>query len=58
MEKLPGRLSLDREQNMNLRLLDGGLHLATSETFWGEECGWFRITFAVERYTLEVGLTR
>jgi hypothetical protein len=38
--------------------MDSGLHLATSEAFWGEDCGWFRITFAVPRKVLELGLNR
>lgn len=43
---------------MNKRLLDGGVHLATSEQFYGEEFGWFRITFTVETEVLELGLKR
>ena len=55
---LPEKTPVDRERALNLRLLDGGLYLTTSETFKGEENGWFRITFAVERSTLEIGLKR
>jgi len=43
---------------MNNRLLDGGVHLATSEAFEGEEYGWFRITFTVEKDILELALQR
>jgi len=32
--------------------------LATSEAFFGEEAGWFRISFAVDRDILHLGLTR
>ena len=43
---------------MNHRLLDGGVHLATSEAFFGEENGWFRITFTVEKDVLQTALER
>ena len=43
---------------MNDKLLDGGIHLATSEAFFGEDYGWFRITFSVEYEILELGLER
>jgi hypothetical protein len=55
---MPGDTKLEKEREMNSRLLDGGVHLATSEQFYGEEYGWFRITFAVEKDTLDVGLER
>jgi gliotoxin/aspirochlorine biosynthesis aminotransferase len=57
-DRLPGANPLEKERELNLRLMDGGLHLATSEAFWGEDCGWFRITFAVPRKVLELGLNR
>lgn len=57
-DRLPGSTPLEKERELNSRLMDGGLHLATSEAFWGEDCGWFRITFAVPRSVLELGLNR
>jgi 1-aminocyclopropane-1-carboxylate synthase len=53
-----GDTPLAKERAMNEALLDGGLHLATSEAFFGEDNGWFRITFSVETETLIVGLKR
>jgi 1-aminocyclopropane-1-carboxylate synthase len=58
LAKLPGSTALEKEREMNRRLLDGGLHLTTSEAFYGEEYGWFRITFTVERGVLELALQR
>jgi aspartate/methionine/tyrosine aminotransferase len=58
LDRLPGDTPLDKEREMNHRLLDEGVHIATSEAFYGEECGWFRITFAVQRNILELGLNR
>jgi hypothetical protein len=55
---MPGASALEQEREMNKRLLDGGVHLATSEAFRGEEYGWFRITFTVEQDVLELALTR
>lgn len=49
---------LEQEQALNKRLFDGGLHLATSEAFQGEDHGWFRICFSVDENLLELGLTR
>src|ERR1700724_978954 len=40
---------LEQERAMNKRLFDGGLHLATSEAFQGEDHGWVRISFSVEQ---------
>ena len=54
--KLPGGTDLERERGLNNRLLDGGVHFATSEAFFGEESGWFRITFTVEKEVLETAL--
>lgn len=55
---MKGESKLEKEREMNKRLLDGGVHLATSEQFYGEEFGWFRITFTVETEVLELGLKR
>ena len=53
-----GNTHLERERALNNRLLDGGVHLATSEAFSGEHCSWFRICFALDRKILELGLAR
>ena len=58
LDAMPGDTKLEKERAMNLRLLDGGVHLATSEAFFGEDYGWFRITFTVEKDILELGLKR
>lgn len=58
LDAMQGDTKLEKEREMNSRLLDGGVHLATSEQFYGEEYGWFRITFAVEKNILELGLKR
>jgi 1-aminocyclopropane-1-carboxylate synthase len=58
LQKLPGNTSLDKERALNLRLLDGGIHLTTSETLWGEDYGWFRLTFSIEPQALMLGLMR
>lgn len=56
--KLPGKTELVKERELNNRFLDGGVHLATSEAFFGEENGWFRITFTVEKEVLQKALDR
>ena len=53
-----GVTPLERERTMNDALFDGGVHLATSEAFEGEDSGWFRLSFAVEQQILELGLER
>jgi 1-aminocyclopropane-1-carboxylate synthase len=58
LEEMPGHTALEKEKEMNRRLLDGGVHLATSEQFYGEDYGWFRITFSVEKDVLELGMKR
>jgi aspartate/methionine/tyrosine aminotransferase len=58
LNNLSGDTSLGKERVLNLRLLDGGIHLTTSETLWGEDYGWFRLTFSIEPQTLTLGLTR
>lgn len=55
---MPGETDLDKEREMNKRMLDEGVHLATSEAFFGEDHGWFRITFTVEKDILELALQR
>jgi DNA-binding transcriptional MocR family regulator len=49
---------LEQERALNRRLFEGGVHIATSEAFQGEEYGWFRISFSVDEKALELGLTR
>jgi hypothetical protein len=49
---------LEQERALNKRLFEGGVHLATSEAFQGEEYGWFRISFSVDENVLELGLKR
>jgi hypothetical protein len=58
LRKLPGNTLLDKERALNLRLLDGGIHLTTSETLWGDDHGWFRLTFSIDPHALKLGLTR
>ena len=58
LSRLTGKNDLERERELNHRLLDGGVHLATSEAFFGEENGWFRITFTVEKDVLQMALER
>lgn len=58
LAKYPGETPLEKERAMNQCLFDGGVHLATSEAFSGEEAGWFRLSFAVEEGTLALGLQR
>jgi DNA-binding transcriptional MocR family regulator len=58
LEAMPGRTKVEKERTMNGKLLDAGVHLATSEAFYGEDYGWFRITFTVAKDTLELGLKR
>lgn len=58
LKEMPGHTELQKEKEMNRRLLDSGIHLATSEQFYGEDYGWFRITFAVEKDILELGMKR
>ena len=55
---MTGGNDLERERELNNRFLDGGVHLATSEAFFGEENGWFRITFTVEKEVLQMALGR
>src|SRR5262245_24562135 len=39
LETAPGDTDLEKERAMNDKLLDGGIHLATSEAFFGEDYG-------------------
>lgn len=55
---IPGSTNLEKEREMTKRILDAGVYLATSEAFFGEENGWFRITFSVEKEVLELGMKR
>ena len=55
---MPGTTPLEKERELNTRLLDGGVHLATSEAFYGEDYGWFRVTFTVEERVLAIALKR
>jgi len=59
LDKIPGeKTPLEKERELNQRILDGGVHLATSEAFYGEEFGWFRITFTVDEMVLGLALSR
>ena len=58
LDNYPGETPLERERAMNQALFNGGIHLATSEAFEGEESGWFRLSFAVDQQLLELGLER
>jgi hypothetical protein len=55
---MQGDSDLEKERDMNGKLLDAGIHLATSESFRGEDPGWFRITFTAPKETLQVGMQR
>ena len=54
----PGDTLLEREQSLAARLLSEGIHLAPSRAFNEETIGWFRVYFAIDILTLEVGLAR
>jgi DNA-binding transcriptional MocR family regulator len=58
LRKEDGLSPVDRERALNDRLFNGGIHLATSEAFFGEDSGWFRISFAVDKDVLQIGLRR
>jgi hypothetical protein len=58
LHQFEGSTAIEQERSLNSRFLKGGLHLGTSETFLGEEPGWFRLTFTVGRHVWEVGLNR
>ena len=58
MRNMPGDTDLQKEREMTKRMLDGGVYLATAEAFKGEENGWYRITFTVEKDVLLLGLKR
>ena len=58
LSSMKGDTDLEKERYMNNKLLDGGVHLATSEAFRGEYNGWFRITFTVEKEMLILALNR
>jgi len=58
MKEMPGNTELDKEREMTKRMLDGGVYLATAEAFKGEENGWYRVTFTVEKDVLLLGLNR
>jgi DNA-binding transcriptional MocR family regulator len=58
LESQPGETPLQRERSLNELLFNGGVHLATSEAFSGEDSGWFRITFSVDEARLRLGLNR
>ena len=53
-----GDTPVEQERALNDRLFNGGVHVATSEAFFGEEAGWFRISFALDRDTLKLALKR
>jgi Aminotransferase class I and II len=53
-----GQTPLEQERSLTCRLFGKGIHLIPSETLHGEDPGWYRISFAVDKDTLETGLTR
>jgi len=53
-----GNTPLEQERSLTCRLFGEGIYLIPSETFHGEDPGWFRISFAVDKHTLEMGLAR
>jgi len=58
LANMPGDSDLEKERHMTGKLLDAGIHLATSESFRGEDHGWFRITFTADKVILQVGMQR
>ena len=54
----PGESALDQERSLNSRLFKGGIHLTPVDAFPGGQAGWFRINFAMDIDSLEVGLAR
>jgi hypothetical protein len=58
MRNVPGDKSVEKEREMTKRMLDSGVYLAPAEAFRGEENGWYRITFTVEKDVLSLGLGR
>lgn len=58
LSQFEGNSDVEKEREMTKRMLNEGVYLANSETFYGEYSGWFRITFAVEKDMLELGLIR
>ncbi|KAF3918310.1 hypothetical protein ABW21_db0205137 [Orbilia brochopaga] len=40
------------------KMVDGGVYVATSEMFFGEEHGWYRFSFSMGKEELELGLGR
>ncbi|KAI0023443.1 putative aminotransferase class I and II family protein [Xylariomycetidae sp. FL0641] len=53
-----GKLYRDREMTLWNRLLASGVGLGLGSWYSSEEPGWFRISFAVEREALQIGLER
>jgi 1-aminocyclopropane-1-carboxylate synthase len=53
-----GQTPLEQERSLTCRLFGEGIHLIPSETFHGEDPGWYRISFAVDKDALETGLAR
>jgi 1-aminocyclopropane-1-carboxylate synthase len=58
LSSFPGKTERDKERAMATAFLDGGVFIASSEAYFGEDYGWFRITFTVDKDTLELGLKR
>jgi len=58
LRRQDGKTPTERERALNDRLFNGGIHLATSEAFFGEVPGWFRLSFAVDQDFLRLGLKR
>jgi hypothetical protein len=56
-EYLPPEVDvLKGERQLTERLVEGGVYLAPSETFLGEQPGWFRIVFSM--LDIELGMRR
>ncbi|KAF8543938.1 ACC synthase [Trichophaea hybrida] len=56
-EYLPPKVdALKGERQLTQRFIDGGVYLSPSETFQGEQPGWYRIVFSMLH--VEVGLRR
>ncbi|BFZ63142.1 hypothetical protein YB2330_004262 [Saitoella coloradoensis] len=50
--------SLEAEQKLTDKLLKTGVYMATGESFYTEEHGWYRVTFSVDEKTMMLGLKR
>ena len=53
-----GEDSLDGERQLNNKIFEAGVYLATGEEFHSEQRGWFRVVFTTKRDMLEEGLRK